>query len=162
RRTRDGRWHQVSESLNLQPHPAISFGARVSPAAVVGLEAKPLDGLNNLVDVGVDFDLPLLLLRVIWRVHDFVLSVASRTRGKTKTARPSGRRFATSPAEILFGESPHPTSAGIFDSLSRHRGSPLPGCQTHFGVVPDVCKNTIDIALAVQPILCQRFEIMLR
>jgi hypothetical protein len=80
-----------------------------------------LDGLNNLVDVGVDFDLPLLLLRVIWRVHDFVLSVASRTRGKTKTARPSGRRFATSPAEILFGESPHRTSAGIKVAFFRER-----------------------------------------
>src|SRR5262249_40426593 len=133
-----------------------SFGARVSPAAVVGLEAKPLDGLNNLVDVGVDFDLPLLLLRVIWRVHDFVLLVASRTRGKTKTARPSGRRFATSPAEILFGESPHRTSAGIFDSRSRHRGSPLPGCQTHFGVVPDVGSDHNKLAARGKKILCHR------
>src|SRR5262249_58140941 len=132
RRTRDGRWHQVSESLNLQPHPAISFGARVLLAAVVGFESKPLDGLNNLVDVGVDFDLPLLLLRVIWRVHDFVLSVASRTRGKTKTARPSGRRFATSPAEILFGESPHRTSAGNFYFPPSPPGSPPAPCPAPF------------------------------
>ena len=64
--------------------------------------------------------------------------LADLVDGQTKTARPSGRRFATSPAEILFGESPHRTSAGIFHSRSRHRGSPLPGCQTQFGVIPDV------------------------
>jgi hypothetical protein len=33
---------------------------------------------------------------------------------KQKPPDHQGRRFATSPAEILFGELPHRTSAGIF------------------------------------------------
>ena len=57
-------------------------------------------------------------------------------------------RFATSPAEILFGEFPHRTSAGIFIPALGTAGSPLPGCQTHFGVVPDVRRTIIEIAPA--------------
>jgi len=42
------------------------------------------------------------------------------------------------PAEILFGEFPHHTSSGTFVPDQGHLSSPLPGCQTPLGVVPDV------------------------
>jgi len=47
--------------------------------------------------------------------------------------------------------SPH--IGGNFGSRSRHRGSPLLGCQTHFGVIPDVGENRSRIALSLQLLL---------
>src|SRR5262245_56153311 len=51
---------------------------------------------------------------------------------KQKPPDHHGRRFATSPAEILFGEFPRRTSAGTFVPALGTVGSPLPGCQTRF------------------------------
>ena len=118
------------------------FSPQLSVAVVFssGLKPSPWMVLITSSMSGVDFDLPLLLLRLIWRVHDF-LSVASRTRGKTKTARPSGRWFAASPSEIFVQRIIPPHIGGNSRSRSRHRGSPLLGCQTHFGVIPDVSQN---------------------
>jgi len=65
---------------------------------------------------------------------------------KTKTARPSGRRFATSPAEIFVQRVLSPHIGGNFRFRSRHLSSPLPGCQTRLGVIPDVRENRIEIA----------------
>ena len=62
---------------------------------------------------------------------------------KQKPPDHQGRRLATSPAEILFGEFPHRTSAGIFVPALGTVGSPLPGCQTRFGVVPDVGRKLV-------------------
>jgi len=128
-----------------QSHPAIAFGTRVLAAAIAsgsffGLRAKALDGLNNLIDVGIDFDLPLLLLRIIWRVHDFFLSVASRTRGQTKTADHQGAAVCHFSGGDFCSANYLAAHRRELCSRSRHRGSPLLGCQTRFGVIRDVAK----------------------
>jgi hypothetical protein len=58
-------------------------------------------------------------------------------------------RFATSPAEIFLQRIISPHIGGDFRSRSRHRGSPLLGCQTHFGVIPDV-----EEMLSTSPLAC--------
>jgi hypothetical protein len=57
---------------------------------------------------------------------------------KQKPPDHQGRRFATSPAEIFIQRAISPHIGGNFRSRARHRGSPLLGCQTRFGVIPDV------------------------
>jgi hypothetical protein len=70
----------------------------------------------------------------------FFLRLHQELVAKQKPSDHQGRRFATSPAEILFGEFPHRTSAGILIPALGTVGSPLPGCQTRFGVIPDVAE----------------------
>jgi hypothetical protein len=79
---RNGDYHQA--------HPPIAAANWVFVVAVgrgcflVGVEAKPLDGLDDLIDVGIDFDLPLLFLRLVWRVHDFSFRFHQELAAKQK------------------------------------------------------------------------------
>src|SRR5262249_43389318 len=52
----------------------------------------------------------------------------------------------------FIGRDIWPEIGGNFHSRARHRGSPLLGCQTHFGVIPDVAA----IVSKSRP-MCNRF-----
>jgi hypothetical protein len=91
---------------------------------------------------GRKFKIAIVAVPVVQRIklRFLAISIAAGISPR-KIARPSGRRFATSQAEIFVQRVISPHIGGNFRSRARHCGSPLLSCQTLFGIIPDVAST---------------------
>jgi hypothetical protein len=88
-------------------------------------------------------------------VHDvFLLFRTSGTRGKTKTANPSGRRCQSSGGDFIQRVSSRHIIGKFSFQITGTLALPLPGCQTHLRVIPDVDLDRIGVASKCNKILC--------
>src|SRR5215471_20803912 len=90
--------------LGLGFRPQLSSGLRPSPWMVLTTSSM---SASILICRCCSSELSGEFMIFSFRLHQELAA-------KQKPPDHQGRRFATSPAEILFGEFPHRTSAGIF------------------------------------------------